>query len=59
MAKAWDYAGWSVERLRDRLEALNESIYEPEEHMQASERDRRIAERDRVWERMQEIESGE
>jgi hypothetical protein len=48
-----------LETLRLELELLNESIYEPEEHMQSSERARRIRERDRVYERIGELEAGE
>lgn len=43
--------------LRSRLDVLNESIYEPEGVMSPSERDRRIAERDVVWDQL--IEMGE
>lgn len=45
-----------LDQLRTRLDALNESIYEPEEHMQPGERARRIRERDDIYERIVEIE---
>jgi hypothetical protein len=48
----------TADSLRLRLDVLNESIYEPEEHMQPSERARRIRERDAVYERLVEIEGG-
>lgn len=47
----------TAESLRARLETLNESICEPEEHMQASERARRVRERDRVYEQIVELEN--
>jgi hypothetical protein len=47
----------TIETLRARLDVLNEEIYEPEEHMQPSERERRIRERDRVYERLMELEN--
>jgi hypothetical protein len=44
-----------AEDLQARLDVLNEIIYEPEGRMSPAERDRRIAERDRVYERLQEL----
>jgi hypothetical protein len=46
-----------LETLRLELELLNESIYEPEDRISAAERARRIRERDRVWERIEELEN--
>jgi hypothetical protein len=45
-----------AEDLQARLDVLNESIYEPEGRMSPAERDRRIAERDRLYERLQALE---
>ncbi len=45
-----------IDALREQLDALNESIYEPESRMSAAERARRIEERDRVYGELEALE---